>query len=326
MDRRETQELKHRLYLSLSIIVTMGESITTRFSCSLSCFFFLLICSFGKPIPTSAGGILKDSSNLVPLEGNCTAYLKQVMADVSREELVCQNSKGMVYNVPNVDKKWITEKKSAGELISGETVLEIPSDTMVDMKTYTLQLSSPPGLSNDLDDDTRSRRRQLRKLAAKGKKTVLGVRIVATNAITSLSADELADDIFGISGDTMNMKSQFMDCSFNQFELNQAADRTGQTASIQNGVTTVEVDLATSDGSSAMLNAVTEQLLTEFSTEAKNLADYIMYCMPPGTMGDTLIAFAFLDGYQSWYNDVACSYVSAQMHEVGHNIVSSVIS
>jgi hypothetical protein len=108
--------------------------------------------------------------------------------------------------------------------------------------------------------------------------------------------------------------------------LNQADDRTGQTTSIQNGVTTIEVDLATSDGTNAILNAVTEQLLTEFSTASENLADYIMYCMPPGTMGDTEVAFAILNGYQSWYNDVACSYVSAQMHEVGHNIVRSVIS
>lgn len=308
----------------------MGESITTRFSCRLSCrlscLFFLLTRSFARNIPTSAGGILKDSSNLVPLEGICTAYLKEVMADVSREELVCQSSKGMVYHVPNVDEKWLTEKKSAGELISGETVLVIPWDTMIDMETYTLQLSSPPGLSNDLDDDTRNRRRQLRKLAAIGKKTVLGVRIVATDATTSLSEDQLADDIFGITGDTMNMRSQYLDCSFDQFELNQADDRTGQTTSIQNGVTTIEVDLATSDGTNAILNAVTEQLLTEFSTASENLADYIMYCMPPGTMGDTEVAFAILNGYQSWYNDVACSYVSAQMHEVGHNIVSSVIS
>jgi hypothetical protein len=141
-----------------------------------------------------------------------------------------------------------------------------------------------------------------------------------------LSEDKLADDIFGITGDAMNMKSQYLDCSFDQFELNQADDRTGKITSIQNGVTTVEVDLATSDGTFAILNAITEQLLTEFSTDAENLADYTMYCMPPGTMRDTEVAFAFLNGYQSWYNDEACSYVSAQMHEVGHNIVSSVIS
>jgi hypothetical protein len=260
------------------------------------------------------------------LEGICTAYLKEVMADVIREELVCQSSRGMVYNIRNVDEEWIAEKKSAGELISGETVLDIPSGTMIDMKTYTLQLSSPPGLLNDLDDNTRNRRRQLRKLAGIGTKTVLGVRIVATDATTTSSEDQLADDIFGITGDTMNLRSQYLACSYDQLELNEADDRTGQTTSIQNGVTTISVDFATSDGTDAILNAVTAQLLTEFSTDAANLADYIMYCMPPGTMGDTEVAFAFLNGYQSWYNDGACSYVSAQMHEVGHNIVSSVIS
>jgi hypothetical protein len=76
------------------------------------------------------------------------AMIKEFMAHVAKAELMCQTPKGMMYKVSNVDMEWIREKQSTGELQSGTTMLDIPSDTMIDMETYTLQLSSPPGLLN----------------------------------------------------------------------------------------------------------------------------------------------------------------------------------
>jgi hypothetical protein len=93
-------------------------------------------------------GIATADANLVPLDGPCKAMVKEFMSRIEKAELMCQTPKGMIYKVPNVDMEWIREKESTGELQSGTTMLDIPSDTMIDMESYTLQLSSPPGLLN----------------------------------------------------------------------------------------------------------------------------------------------------------------------------------
>ena len=47
--------------------------------------------------------------------------------------------------------------------------------------------------------------------------------------------------------------------------------------------------------------------------------DHIMLCLPPGTQ-DSWIAYGYENGWLSVYNDDWCNYVSAQMHELGHNL------
>lgn len=44
-----------------------------------------------------------------------------------------------------------------------------------------------------------------------------------------------------------------------------------------------------------------------------------MVCIPPGTSGDW-IAYAYINSPLSVYNDNWCNSISAQMHEIGHNI------
>lgn len=270
--------------------------------------------------------MLNSSSNLVPFEGNCTAIVLDVMTtDGLADELLCKTRDGVLLNIQSVDGTWIRQKRAAGELISGKTVLEVPPGTMIDTQTYQLELSSPPGLLNSVDAGNLTGQRQLRKLAITGSKTVLVVRIKARDATTTSSENQLADDIFGINGDKVNMKSQYKACSYDKFEVNPAEDRTGATTSIQNGVVTLELDVDTSDGFYAMTVAANSTFEAEYGTTPNELADYVMYCLPPGTTPDATIAFALPNDFRSWYNDLACTYVSAQMHEIGHSIVGSFI-
>ena len=68
-----------------------------------------------------------------------------------------------------------------------------------------------------------------------------------------------------------------------------------------------------------MRNAVTAKLNSEFDVSKPNqLADLVMYCLPPGTFSG--VAYAYIDSWNSIYNDEWCSKLSAQMHEVGHNL------
>lgn len=48
------------------------------------------------------------------------------------------------------------------------------------------------------------------------------------------------------------------------------------------------------------------------------IADHVMYCLPPETMGG--IAYAYINSWNSVYSNQWCNYVSGQMHEIGHNL------
>ena len=43
-----------------------------------------------------------------------------------------------------------------------------------------------------------------------------------------------------------------------------------------------------------------------------------MYCLPPNTMQG--IAYATINSWNSVYSNEWCTYVSAQVHEIGHNL------
>ena len=68
-----------------------------------------------------------------------------------------------------------------------------------------------------------------------------------------------------------------------------------------------------------MRNAVTAALNAQFGVTSPNqLADHVMYCLPAGTMEG--IAYAYINSWNSVYSNQWCTYVSAQMHEIGHNL------
>ena len=68
-----------------------------------------------------------------------------------------------------------------------------------------------------------------------------------------------------------------------------------------------------------MRGDIDDALKTKFSvSSASQLADHVMYCLPPGTMSG--IAYAYINHWKSVYSDLWCTYVSAQLHEIGHNL------
>ncbi|CAJ1961535.1 unnamed protein product [Cylindrotheca closterium] len=257
----------------------------------------------------------------IVLEEPCTAMIRDIMATADRADLQCATPSGMLYTIPQVDKTWIEEKQLNHELISGVSQIDLPPKTLIDVETQTLVLYSEPILRNPTSRDSI---RGPRKLAtadkAKGTKTVLVVRVEATDTSTSLSEAELASDVFGDAGDPNNLRSQYLACSYDKFELTKAWGRRGVSTNIVNGITTVQVPLSKSAGEAAILNAINSEMTTQFSTRVSDLADFVMFCLPPGVMHPDDIAYAHMNGYRSVYNDVACQQVSTQLHEIGHNL------
>lgn len=158
-----------------------------------------------------------------------------------------------------------------------------------------------------------------------GTRTVLAVRVIAADDEYRFSEAHLSDKVFGTSGDPINLKSQYEACSYGQLRLDAVSDRQmildpndGQTTNIVDGVMTVKVDVKVSQGDISLRNAITAKINQVYNvTSPKKIAQHVMYCLPPS---DGFVAYAFVNSWNSVFNNEFCNYVSVQMHEIGHNL------
>jgi len=126
-----------------------------------------------------------------------------------------------------------------------------------------------------------------------GNKKVVAVRVSATDATYSNTEDHLRSKVFGknangsSSGDVFNLSSGYEQCSYGKLTFSPKETSTHGSITINNGVVTINVAIAaTGVADGTVRNAVTskiEQLLG--STSMTDVADYWMYCLPPGTSG-----------------------------------------
>lgn len=155
-----------------------------------------------------------------------------------------------------------------------------------------------------------------------GTKTVLAVRVKDLSRNPgeqepTFSETTLSNEVFG---PTASLKSQYEACSHDQLIFDKVADRASGGLSISNGVVTVTVNTGctTNACDNTLHGAATTAINNAFGTQPYNIANHVMYCLPPNSMGG--IAYANLPGWRSVYKDTWCLSLSGQMHELGHNI------
>ena len=176
------------------------------------------------------------------------------------------------------------------------------------------KLPQVKALAKGKDKDKRSLEEDRRRLQQPVTKTVLALRVEAADATTSSSAAVISDKIFGTSGDSVNLKSQYAACSHGKLIFEPA---TGN--GIDGGVSTVSIQNTVAGAENGVIrDAVTNAGNIKFGN-MQNQFDYVMQCLPPGTNGGW-IAYAYINWYLSVYNDLWCNYPSGQMHEIGHNL------
>lgn len=176
---------------------------------------------------------------------------------------------------------------------------------------------------DDDDDDFHFERRKLQK----GTRSVLAVRVLLNDVSYNFATQTgLSNDIFGNGIDSVNLKSQYAACSYNQLIFNKATNRNmtfnpkDGCTDISNGVVDIKInrnlyDIPREKRSQRIRNAVTRKINSVFGVSSPNrLANHIMYCYPPGVMSG--IAYAYMRSWNSNYNGAWCNYVSTQMHEV----------
>eukprot|EP00526_Cylindrotheca_closterium_P005627 CAMPEP_0113612982 /NCGR_PEP_ID=MMETSP0017_2-20120614/6398_1 /TAXON_ID=2856 /ORGANISM="Cylindrotheca closterium" /LENGTH=579 /DNA_ID=CAMNT_0000522069 /DNA_START=28 /DNA_END=1764 /DNA_ORIENTATION=+ /assembly_acc=CAM_ASM_000147 len=248
------------------------------------------------------------------LDETCLAVVKDIFSE-DRKELLCQTPSGMFYIIPSVNNRWIDENMLSGELISGEVFMDIPFDTRVERETQTLVMTEPPKLLY-YQNPSRRLHRQLSRTT--GDKTVLVVRVSASNSDVSIDERDLSKSVFGGSNDFVNLKSQFTACSHGKLNFQKRTDMNGLTTNIRDGVVTIRVNMPVQVGSNTIVNEVSRTIEEEFGTTVDGIASHVMYCLPEGALSG--VGYAIMNGVLSVYNNELCTSVSTQMHEVGHNL------
>ncbi len=151
-----------------------------------------------------------------------------------------------------------------------------------------------------------------RKLATPtGILNVLVLRVSTTDKSPTVSLLNLRNKVFGTSGDLINLRTQLMACSNGKVTF-------GKMDAIEATIS-MPVNSKTSDVESAVRNKYAAQM------SGYNLK---LIVMPPGTYGVdqstgnkfyNWLAYGWVGGDVTVYNDVQATFADNQLHEIGHN-------
>jgi len=188
----------------------------------------------------------------------------------------CSLADGTSYSVPGLTEEEIRSKRNA--VANGETELVLPPGSRVNRATANIVLLRGTSVSfKDTDSTNLSRRRS----AITGVRRVLVVRIIAADGQTTFTEQQLSNAVFGTSGDPVNLKSQYSACSYNQLRFEPVTNLPG----VVDGTLTLTVSTTIGQGNKVMENDITTALNAKFGvSNPGQLADHILYCLPPGAL------------------------------------------
>lgn len=124
---------------------------------------------------------------------------------------------------------------------------------------------------------------------------------------------------FGTSGDTVNLKERYERCSYNRLRFVPWSGTTTSGFEITNGVATVTINMNVIEGDKTTIHNAVTSAATELLGDLPSQFDYVAMSVPPGSAGGWL-AYAYVNHWLSVFNDVWITSVSAQVHEIGHNL------
>ena len=177
------------------------------------------------------------------------AVVMDYRSKTSKNLLICGTANGNHYEVAGVSDEIIQAKKHL--IMNGEIELSMPKGASLNSATATLEMPTM-SKTNQFFKETRGGRntgrndtkslfdRGARTLAVTGTRSVLVVRVVASDVAPSLSEATMSNSVFGNGADGTNdpvtMKGHFNTCSHGQLNFVEADDRDGETILIRNGM------------------------------------------------------------------------------------------
>lgn len=182
----------------------------------------------------------------------------------------------------------------------------------------------PPGLKKEdtygsVPEHRRQRHLQQQTWRTTGRKTVLVVRVSgSTDGLsTSAPAARLSNKFFGTADDAATMKSQYAACSHGQLTFVPA---TGDN--IVDGVAEVELNIPVAGQSRTTVEAAVEEEAMKKLGDIRRY-DHVVFCLPSGTLSgqsSSWIGYAYVNSWLTVCNNVWCTRMSTQVHEIGHNL------
>ena len=234
----------------------------------------------------------------------CTAAVRITDDDDEKntnDTLDCETANGQLHPV-RTPGSFVADKMQDGTLVSGVTKIEL-SNAYLDLDSGALSSESIKLVPSDAEPNGDA--------SVTGTRTMLMVRVIAKDSTTTGTKAQLADSILA-------NKRQLLGCSHNRFTLNPTADDNGLTTNIRNGVVEISLPNTSKSIGNSMVGVITTEINRQFSIQSPSaLANYVMYCLPAGTIGRS---YAFLGGWQSVMDDNSCLHPGTWIHELGHNL------
>ena len=228
----------------------------------------------------------------------------------------CVLSNGQLVEIKGMTNEFKASSLSR-DLVSGESIIHIPGANIVngvlavpDKARISVEQKDPGMIAMSLN-------------AASEAKKVLVLRADSPSGSTTSTISQISDAVFGTSGDPANLKSQYAACSHDKLKF-EPVSATFNGNNIAAGVGEVSLSINVNGVNNsvvrqAMLDAADAKYGSLGAKVSNGEIDYVMLCIPPGTSGGW-IAYAYINYWLSVYNNQWCNFLSAQMHELGHNL------
>mmetsp|Transcript_28472 Transcript_28472/g.58444 ORF Transcript_28472/g.58444 Transcript_28472/m.58444 type:complete len:790 (+) Transcript_28472:137-2506(+) len=151
-----------------------------------------------------------------------------------------------------------------------------------------------------------------------GDMKVLVVRVIDKRGrAVPEDARGVSDKWFGTYGDSVTFKSQIEACSFNQFKV--SYDEKGGDYD-DHGVVEVEIGIELSTSQSNIRNAVRAAVEGKTGKKLNKDYDFVAYVLEKCYKSCGWAAYAYINSWNSVYQNRYFKFVGVQIHEIGHNL------
>lgn len=236
-------------------------------------------------------------------EATCNLVVKVVLFEGGSQlrEVECFFPSDDTFRPIENKPEWLLERLSNNQIASNIDTLYMSEAIIYDSK-----ISIPSGANVYIEEKRDKTNNSDHRRSVTGTKSMVALRVVATDAETTMGVSTLEDEIFGTNGDPFNMRSQYLTCSFNQLDFVPAT-----TSGVTNGVYQVTPQGLTALGTShtTFQNTVINTANAQLGGTMSSLFDHVMQCLPSGVtyVGvPNWLAVGYVNSYLSLYNDNAC--------------------
>jgi hypothetical protein len=198
---------------------------------------------------------------------------------------------------------------------SGKSMMTV-SEAFIDTDSPRMYIPEDAHVEVGIASTEATRTEKRRHLATThGTLKTLVIRVSdKNNVVPDSSVSELKNDIFD---DAVSLKTQTDACSYGKLKIEPFQGNTPTNVNIQNGIVDVKIDFDITTDDQGMDQAALKAANQQLGDLNDPMFGLVMFCFPPGR---NFLAFAYPNSKYSFYNNQWCGYVSAQMHEVGHNL------